>query len=106
MPVPKPIKISVENGKINCSDGGHVRTHRLARIEWGCNEDFTLTFAKLDGKNTPAWPFREPPQPPVPKGKSFKGTLKDVGPEEEAPAYKYTIIVGTHKLDPIIIVDK
>jgi hypothetical protein len=105
MPVPKIITIQVKNGAISCSHGGHVRTHRLGEIEWNCAEDFTLAFARLDARSTPAWPFKHPPGP-FKKTKSFKGTLHDVGPDEEAPAYKYTVTVGNQSLDPIIIVDK
>ena len=107
MPTNKAITITVTNGYISCNpSGGHIRARQQARLEWDCDEGFTLAFALLDGNNTPAWPFKDPPQPPAQKTTSFIGTLRDVGPNEEAPAYKYSITVGNQTLDPIIIVDK
>jgi hypothetical protein len=104
MPTQKNVTITVQNGKIECSGGGYVRTQRLGRISWECDEEFTLAFETL-ADHRPAWPFRHP-NPPFVQTRSFAGELKDVGPDDQAPAYKYTVTIGNHKLDPIIIVDK
>lgn len=104
MPTKKTVTISIQGGTISCTpDGGNVRAQQLTQLKWECDEDFTLTFGLLDGKNTPAWPFQ---QPPAGKQKPFVGTLKGVAPGAQAPAYKYTITIGGQQLDPIIIVDK
>jgi hypothetical protein len=106
MPAQNTITIQVKNGKISCTPlGGNVRARQLTALEWDCDEDFSLAFALLDGKDTPAWPFQHA-QPPVAKrDRPFTGTLKRIEPGTEPPAYKYTITVGRHRLDPIIIVD-
>jgi hypothetical protein len=102
-----PIKIQIRNGTIKCDpNDGHVRAKHSTKLEWvSPDEQFTLSFALLFGSGD-AWPFKET-QPPVFKPtNSFRGTLKHVGPKEDAPAYKYTVKIAGKALDPIIIVDK
>ena len=102
------ISIPASTGTIQCSpDGGHVRARQGADVEWDCkDDDFTLSFTLLDGRS--AWPFADPPQPPVFQWTSrFRGKLAEVS-TDPPPAYKYTIRtkVTGQVLDPIIIVDK
>lgn len=102
---PTQITISVQQGQISLSpNGGNVRLRQLHELQWDCEEDFSLSFALLDGQNTPAWPFQRPQA--TPRAKQFAGTLKAIPPREQAPAYKYSVTVGNQRLDPIIIVDK
>jgi hypothetical protein len=102
---PTQITISVEKGQISLSpNGGNVRLRQLHELQWDCEEDFSLSFALLDGMNTPAWPFQRPQA--TPRAKHFAGTLKAIPAGEQAPAYRYTVIVGSQRHDPIIIVDK
>lgn len=102
---PTQMSISVQEGRISCSpNGGHVRVRQLSELRWDCEEDFSLSFALLDGHDTPAWPFQRPLV--TPRARHFAGTLKAIPPGEMAPAYKYTVMVGSQQLDPIIIVDK
>jgi hypothetical protein len=102
---PTRLSISVQNGQISCSpDGGHVRVRQLSELQWDCDEEFSLSFVLLDGQNTPAWPFQRPLV--TPRARHFAGTLKAILPGEPAPAYKYTVTVGSQQLDPVIIVDK
>jgi hypothetical protein len=98
-------RIDVAGGAIACSPrGGHVRALHGSKLAWtSAHEQFTLKFEVLDGSGTRAWPFVDPePSWPV---FEFRGTLKPITGDER-PAYKYTIVVGSKKLDPIIIVDK
>lgn len=102
---PTQINISVQKGQISCSpSGGNVRARQLSELQWDCDEEFSLSFALLDGSNSPAWPFQRPQA--TPRAKHFAGTLKSIPHGEQAPAYKYTVTVGSQQLDPIIIVDK
>lgn len=102
------IKIDVTSGVITCSPkAGLVRAVQKSSVAWKCDEQFTLKFQVLGGDGTAVWPFVEA-QPTWPV-LAFQGTLQPlVGdpPSDQRPAYKYTVIVGGNKLDPIIIVDK
>jgi hypothetical protein len=104
-----PIQIDVTNGVITCAPGdGYVRTVHSTQIAWtSTGEEFTLTFQLLGGDGSPVWPFVEP-QPAWPV-RAFQGTLTALNgdpPPNQRPAYKYTVVVGANRLDPIIIVDK
>jgi hypothetical protein len=98
-----PIKIQIRNGTILCTPAdGHVRARQGTALEWvSKDEEFTLSFTLLGGGS--AWPFNEPQKGAFPT-KHFRGMLKDV--DGDAPAYKYTVRMGSKLLDPIIIVDK
>ena len=98
--------IEIRKGMILCRPrDGHVRARQLAELEWlSDDEEFTLSFMLLGGRS--AWPFREPQPATFDPTHAFRGTLLEVTPTAEPPAYKYTVRIGGKLLDPIIIVDR
>jgi len=97
------IQINVKSGTITCSPSV-VRALQNSTVAWKSNEEFTLTFQALDGTGPVPWPFVGP-EPSWPRS-SFQGNLNAIAAGAQAPAYKYTVMVGGKALDPIIIVDK
>jgi hypothetical protein len=86
-------------------NSGNVRMNADQKLTWLCPEPFAVTLRQLGGSKHHPWEVTRATQNATGQWQ-VSSSPPEFGASEQAPYYKYTVIVRDLSLDPIVIVDK